>query len=214
MKRHLLPALPIVLFCFCAPAGRGLTERSPYRLDPERNLIAGIPARNPDGTINAVIEIPAGTREKWEVVESGTYIEWEKLNGGRRVIDYLGYPGNYGLIPRTRSGDGDALDVIVLGSPLTRGAVTPVRVIGVLMMIDSGEQDDKIVALARDGAFPQVRTLADLEKRYPGVTSILATWFRHYKGEDGVEVSGFEGRERALEIIDRSITAYRGAAEP
>ena len=54
-----------------------------------------------DGDVNAVIEIPSGTLDKWELNKSNGRIEWELVNNVPRIINYLGYPGNYGMIPRT-----------------------------------------------------------------------------------------------------------------
>jgi len=81
----------------------------------ETNLIDDIEPKTVAGMINAVIEIPSGTVAKWEVEKSNGSLEWEVVNGKNRVVDYLGYPGNYGMIPQTLlpkelGGDGDPLD--------------------------------------------------------------------------------------------------------
>lgn len=77
---------------------------------------------NHDGDVNAVVEIPAGTLDKWELSKSNGQVEWETVNDVPRVVNYLGYPGNYGMIPRTLlpkddEGDADPLDILVLGPP-------------------------------------------------------------------------------------------------
>ena len=62
------------------------------------NLLSDI---NPDfenGVVNAVVEIPSGTLEKWEVNKASGQVSWEKRNNAGRVVNYLGYPGNYGMI--------------------------------------------------------------------------------------------------------------------
>jgi inorganic pyrophosphatase len=59
------------------------------------NLLTSAPTRNPDGSVNALIEIPAGTNAKWEVNEEGV-LEWEMKDGKPRVVRYLAYPGSYG----------------------------------------------------------------------------------------------------------------------
>ena len=76
-----------------------------------------------DNDIQVVIEIPTGTTAKWEVDKSDGLLHWQIKNGNPRIVEYLGYPGNYGMIPRTllakdSGGDGDPLDVIVLGPPV------------------------------------------------------------------------------------------------
>lgn len=163
--------------------------------------------------IHAVIEIPAGTNAKWEVEKSGGQLRWEFKNGKPRVVQYLPYPGNYGMIPQTilpreLGGDGDPLDVIVLGPALGRGAVIPVRVIGVLKLLDGGEQDDKLVAVSLDGPLRDVETLAELDARFQGVRLILETWFGHYKGPGEMEVRGWGDAERADQILTDAERAY------
>src|SRR5512138_660118 len=82
-----------------------------YNPDKDLNLYVDIPALNPDGTVNAVIEIPAGTNAKFETDTATGRIFWEFKKGKPRIVDYPGYPGNYGMVPRTLGGDGDPLDV-------------------------------------------------------------------------------------------------------
>ncbi|MEC7394112.1 MAG: inorganic diphosphatase, partial [Verrucomicrobiota bacterium] len=58
-----------------------------------------IPYRNPDGSYNLFIEIPAGTQQKWEVNKRSGKLESEEKDGKKRVVKFLPYPGNYGFIP-------------------------------------------------------------------------------------------------------------------
>lgn len=149
----------------------------------------------------AVIEIPAGSIEKWELNKSRPgFLAWEKETDDSgteslRTIRYLPYPFNYGALPgtmasREQGGDGDPLDVVVLGPALTTGATVAVRVLGRLAMIDHGETDDKLLAVVVDDPLYQdIDTLADLNRDFPGITSIVETWFRNYKGADS-DVTG------------------------
>ena len=73
-----------------------------HRLTGPRNFVSGYPSLNADGTVNAVIEIPAGTTAKWETLHDGTAIEWEAEAGGRPGVRYLPDPGQDGLGPGTR----------------------------------------------------------------------------------------------------------------
>lgn len=100
------------------------------------NHLEDHPARTPDGGMHVVVEIPAGTNEKWEVDPNGQLV-WEQKNGQPRVVHYLPYPANYGMVPRTlqderTGGDGDPLDVLVLGPALDRGLLVATRAIGVI----------------------------------------------------------------------------------
>ena len=196
--------------CLGSPSGRG--EADPYLVPSEVDLHEIAPARNGDGTINVLVEIPAGTCDKWEVAADGK-LRWELRDGRPRVVRYLGYPGNYGMIPRTLlpeedGGDGDPLDVLLLGPAVERGALVAAHLIGVLTMLDGGERDDKLLAVQGGTPFEGVRDLPELEADFPGVTAILATWFASYKGPGEVEVSGFHGARRAAEILDGAERAY------
>lgn len=166
------------------------------------------PAVSQDGDINAIVEIPAGTSAKWELSKvHDNQIIWEYKKNKPRIVNYLGYPANYGSIPRTAlpkefGGDGDPIDVIILGQSVPRGEVVPVRLIAVMKMIDDGEQDDKLIGvLTNESPFSGVTSLQQLNADYPNVTDLLATWFSSYKGADGgIEISGW-GDEKAAQAI-------------
>lgn len=165
-----------------------------------------------DGIARAVIEIPAGTIAKWEIDKAApNTIRWEKKAGAPRIIHYLAYPANYGAIPGTMlaeelGGDGDPLDVVVLGEALLRGEIVRVRLIGVLRMIDGGQQDDKLIAVPIEGSpFSKIHDMAELENVFPGVSLILETWFLHYKGEGAkIDLEGFEGPDAAGALVVRA----------
>ena len=139
----------------------------------ERNYLTAAPAITSDGQINVVIEIPAGTNAKWEVTKETGRLEWEYKDGKPRVVQYLSYPGNYGMIPQTAlpkelGGDGDPLDVLVLGAALPRGAILACRPIGVLRMQDDGERDDKILAVPASGPLSDVLDIKGLGRALRG----------------------------------------------
>jgi inorganic pyrophosphatase len=161
-----------------------------------------------------VVEIPTGTLEKWEVNKERGELEWTEINGSKRVVDYLGYPGNYGMIPQTLQdsavgGDGDPLDILILGPPLTRGSLVECRVIGIIRMLDNGEFDDKLVALPAKGYLENIRTMKNLEANYPGVIEILAIWFENYKGKGQVEIKAIDEKKEAFEVLQEAILAYQ-----
>jgi len=167
------------------------------------------PARNPDGSANALIEIPAGTDAKWEVRKEDGALRWELRDGHPRVVRYLAYPANYGMVPSTllaseTGGDGDPLDVLVLGPTLPRGALVPVRIVGMLRLLDDGEQDDKLIAVRAGTAFSEIEDLPDLDAQFPGVTQILEIWFASYKGPGRIETRGFGDAQAANALLDRA----------
>jgi inorganic pyrophosphatase len=198
------------------PPAAGLTQLDPLTLRGERSLYDGYPATNPDGTVNAVVEIPAGTNAKWEVTSDGL-MTLEIRDGAPRVVNYLPYPGNYGMIPSTRlsveqAGDGDALDVLVLGPTLPRGAVVAVRLIGVMRFLDKGEQDDKLLAVMDDTPLADVRSLADLARAAPGAAEILHLWFTSYKGPGKMEFQGWGETADALALLELGMAATADSA--
>ena len=186
----------------------GTARPDAFTLRGPRSFHDGHPPTNPDGTINVVVEIPAGTNAKWEAGEDGV-MRLEQREGAPRIVRYLPYPGNYGLVPGTKQaekdgGDGDALDVIVLGPTLPRGAVVPARLIGVLRMRDGGERDDKLIAVADGTPLGAARSLAALDSMAPGPREILRTWFTNYKGAEVVAFEGWVDADGAQPVLDRA----------
>ena len=164
---------------------------------------------NDDGSVNALIEIPAGTLEKWEYNKSTRKIELELINNKPRIINYLGYPANYGMIPKTilpknNGGDGDPLDVIVIGPSETKGNIVKCKIIGVLQLIDNSEQDDKLIAISYKSNLDNVNDISELNASYNGILEILEIWFTNYKKDGQIKSMGYENRSSALKILEDS----------
>jgi inorganic pyrophosphatase len=133
---------------------------------------------DPPRDVNALIEIPQG----------GVPVKYEldKASGALRVDRFLNtamfYPGNYGFIPHTLSGDGDPVDVIVVvPSPVVPGAIVRVRPVGALLMKDEAGDDEKIIAVPVDKLHPfysGVKSYKDLPET---LTGQIAHFFQHYK---------------------------------
>lgn len=178
------------------------------------NLLTDISTCTEDGDVNAVIEIPAGTIEKWELNKTTGEVQWEMVDNKPRIVNYIGYPGNYGMIPRTvlskeNGGDGDPLDIIVLGPPVERSEVVKCKVIGVLYLKDRGEQDDKLIAVSSDSPMYDVNNLEELNNNFKGISDIVKLWFENYKGPGKMKSEGFGDRKVAIEILDASIKDYQ-----
>lgn len=146
------------------------------------------------------IEIPAGSIDKWEFNKTIGELELD------RQIRFIGYPGNYGFIPHTLSnkdtgGDGDPLDVLILGAPLLNNTTYTARIIGVLHLLDRGEKDDKFIAVLPDGVFSDIHSLSQLNASYPGITDIIETWFTHYKGDGVCQALGYDDVTNALKTL-------------
>lgn len=191
-----------------------LTVVDQYTLTGKKHLLRDYSPFDSTGNVNVVVEIPAGTNAKWEVDTTTGQLKWEFKQGKPRVVSYLGYPGNYGMVPGTclpkeLGGDGDPLDVIVIGPAVPRGSVVKARPIGVLKMLDDGEQDDKIIALLLDSPLNEISTIEELEREYKGITDIIEIWFSNYKGPGEMQSKGFSDVAEARDIIEAAAEAYR-----
>ena len=102
-----------------------------------------------------VVEIPAGTNKKLEYNAKTNSFPADVLSGEERKVNFLPYPGNYGFIPstimdRSKGGDGDALDVLLLSQHIATGTILEIIPIGILVLEDNGEDDSKIIAVPVD----------------------------------------------------------------
>ncbi|MEQ1632143.1 MAG: inorganic diphosphatase [Planctomycetota bacterium] len=199
------------------PLCAGLSFADPTTIKAPHDFLRGFQAKTGETTVNAVVEIPCGTNEKWEVKLDGV-MRWDLKNGAPRVVEYLGYPTNYGIVPRAIlgkeiGGDGDPLDILVLGPAMPRGTVVSVKVIGLIHLVDGGETDDKVLAVVADGPLGKLDSMNDLERDHPGVTTILKTWFENYKGPGKLTCSGFGSRGDALELIEKCEASFTTASD-
>ena len=163
-----------------------------------------------DSLVQAVIEIPAGTIDKWELNKSNGQLEWEIVNGKPRKVNYLGYPGNYGFIPQTllskdQGGDGDPLDILIIGPAVERGSIQKCKIIGVLKLTDHGENDDKIIAVSQNSEMYKVNDILELKNEFNGVLDIVEIWFKNYKVQRLLKSKGYRGKAEALSIINKAI---------
>lgn len=162
-------------------------------------------AITPEGTVQAVIEIPAGRNHKIEYNPETNQFEMDQVDGQDRIIDFLPYPGNYGFIPSTlmakdQGGDGDALDVLVLAPPQKSGTLMAIRPVACLHLIDDGELDTKIIAVPVDSTqqLMQIENFGDLLLKYNGAMRIIETWFLNYKGIGRTTLKSWEDEQRAM----------------
>ena len=153
----------------------------------------------------AVIEISKGSKVKYELDKETGMIMFDRLLSTSMV-----YPANYGFIPRTLGGDGDPLDVLVITSePLLPNTLVEARPIGMIVMIDDGEQDEKIIAVAKSDPFlKNVKSLDDLPQH---TYDEMVHFFSRYKELQNkvTEIKGVEGRESALQTINDSLINYK-----
>lgn len=169
-----------------------------------------LPTYSSQDFVQAVIEIPAGTNHKYEINPESGQFEIELINGKERVVAYLPYPGNYGFIPGTMmdaasGGDGDALDVLVISEHVPTGTVVEIIPVGLLQLIDQGEDDFKLIAVPADKSMRIVDCfdLECIEKDYPAVLEQIEKWFTSYKKKGGLVSKGFLDEQQAHLAIDR-----------
>lgn len=180
----------------------------------EPNFLTDFETFTHDSLVNVVIEIPAGCNQKWEVNKTTGRLEWEQITpDSLRVINYLPYPANYGFAPQTllpaeSGGDGDPVDVFVLGESIARQQVVKVQIVGIIHMLDDGEADSKLLAVNVNQPAVQVTSLEMLESRYPGVVDIIKIWLQHYKGEGRVEILGVDDDNVAIRYLKAAYNEY------
>lgn len=180
-----------------------------------KNLIKETKLKTGKSTYQVVVEIPSGTNAKWEANKQTGLLEHDKKNGKKRYIQYLPYPFNYGFFPQTllkkhEGGDGDPLDVAIISNSKKRGTVLNVRPLGVLVMKDRDEIDDKILAVEVDSkVFKNVYTLQDLNSKFPGISNIVETWFNNYKGQGKMENLGWKDEKYAVKRISVAAKSFK-----
>jgi inorganic pyrophosphatase len=159
---------------------------------------------NPPDQINAIIEIPKGSRAKYEIDKDSGLIKLDRV-----IYASMYYPLNYGFIPQTLGEDHDPLDIVVLTQvAVVPGCLIPSKVIGVMQMIDRGEADDKIIAVAEQD--PSVSHISDVKDLPDYLLAELKHFFENYKSLENkkVIVDEFLSKPKAEEIIKASIERY------
>ena len=162
------------------------------------------PGRHPPEEVTAVIEIPSGSRNKYELDKDSGLLRLDRV-----LYSAVHYPGDYGFIPRTLHEDGDPCDILVLvNEPTFPGCQIDARPIGVLMMLDRGEPDDKILAVpSNDPYYSEYFDIADIPQHY---LKEVEHFFHIYKDLEGkrIQIVGWEKHESAIQIIRESIVRY------
>lgn len=163
------------------------------------------PGENPPDLCNAVIEIPRGSKVKYEMDKDTGLVYVDRI-----LYSSVVYPHNYGFIPKTLCEDGDAMDILVL----MQESVVPMcflraKPIGVMQMIDQGERDDKIIAVHYDD--PEYRGFSDISELPPHRLQEIRRFFEDYKKNENkaVVVDDFLGAEEAKKIIMDSLNMYQ-----
>ncbi|WP_349317418.1 inorganic diphosphatase [Chitinophaga sp. MM2321] len=155
--------------------------------------------------VNAIIEIPKGCRAKYELDKESGLLKLDRV-----LYSSVYYPANYGFIPQSYCDDRDPLDILVLSQiecvPL---CIVEAKVIGVMQMIDGGEADDKIIAVAANDM--SVNYINDISELPPHFIDEMRHFFEEYKKLErkSVKVEEFQNKEKAEGIIMQSFEDYK-----
>lgn len=155
--------------------------------------------------INVIVEINKGSKNKYEIDKSTGMIALDRV--AHTAQDF---PFDYGFIPQTLWDDGDALDVILLTThPLQPGILVRARAVAIMKMTDSGDLDDKIIAVPIDDPrWDEVKDLPDINKH---TLKEMGHFYSTYKKiqEKEVSVKGFGDRKEAGEAFTRGVKLYK-----
>ncbi len=155
--------------------------------------------------VNGIIEIPKGRRAKYELDKKSGLLRLDRV-----LYSSMYYPANYGFIPRTFCDDKDPLDILILSQiELVTLCLVPAKVIGVMHMLDQGEADDKIIAVAEnDMSVIHYNDVSELPDHF---FREIKNFFEDYKKLEHKTsvVEEFGGKAEALDIVDRAIADYK-----
>lgn len=174
------------------------------------NLYTDIPVgENSPEEINIVVEIPKGSSNKYEYDEEKGYFSLDRV-----IYSPVFFSFEYGFIPGTLSKDGDPLDCLVLTTyPTFPGCTIEARPLGVLLMEDEKGTDNKIIAVPKTKIDPRFEELEDVSALSSHQKKEIQEFFETYKRlepEKYVNITGWEGKEKATKVIGESIERYEG----
>lgn len=156
-------------------------------------------------TVNTLIEIPKGSRAKYEVDKATGLLKLDRV-----IYSSFQYPVNYGFIPQTLGKDNDPLDILVLCSQSVQSlCLVEANVIGNMQMIDQGQMDDKIIAVASQD--PSVNHFNSIDELPQHFLLELRNFFEQYKVLENkkVVIDNFQDKETAFGIIEEAINFYK-----
>lgn len=178
----------------------------------KNNLVHRLPiGENPPHEINCLVEIPKGATNKYEYDKKFAAFKLDRV-----LYEAVFYPTEYGIIPQTlNEEDGDPLDVMVLSTFSTfPGCVISCRPIGVLRLNDSGEEDNKIIAVpADDPRFEEIKDLGDLPTHTKKEIKNFWENYAELQPDKKIKIEGWGGKEKAHQLIKAAIKTYQKQAK-
>ena len=164
-----------------------------------------VPHTDAPDIVKGIIEIPKGIRAKYELDKESGLLRLDRV-----LYSSMYYPHNYGFIPQSYCDDHDPLDILILSQievvPL---CIVEAKVIGVMRMLDNGEADDKIIAVAAGD--PSVNHYNDISELPPHMKTEIMSFFEDYTKLEHktVVVEKFFDKETAMEILQDSYKMYK-----
>lgn len=163
------------------------------------------PGEKTPGIVTGIIEIPQSSRAKYELDKDSGMLKLDRV-----IYSSMHYPANYGFIPKTYCDDKDPLDIMILSQiKMVPMCLVSAKVIGVMRMLDGGEMDDKIIAVAEhDMSVNHYNDISELPEHF---LKELRNFFEDYKKLENktVEVEDFQSAALAREIIAKSFEDYK-----
>lgn len=155
--------------------------------------------------VTGIVEIPKNCRAKYELDKASGMLTLDRV-----LYSSINYPANYGFIPQTYCDDNDPLDILVISQiEIVPMCLVRSKVIGVMRMLDGGEMDDKIIAVAADDmSFNHINDIDELPAHW---IKELRSFFENYKELENktVVVEEFQNKKTAMEVIEKSIVDYQ-----
>ncbi|MBI1974419.1 MAG: inorganic diphosphatase [Candidatus Zambryskibacteria bacterium] len=154
--------------------------------------------------MNVIVEINKGSKNKYEIDKQTGLIALDRV--AHTAQDF---PFDYGFVPRSLWHDNDPLDVVLLTThPLLPGILVRARPVALMKMIDTGERDDKVIAVPTDD--PRFDGTQDLSDINPHTLKEIEHFYSTYKKLQNkvVEVKGFEGKNEAQVAFEEGLQLY------
>ncbi|MEM0980304.1 MAG: inorganic diphosphatase [Cyanobacteria bacterium P01_H01_bin.58] len=165
--------------------------------------LSRIPAQPEPGLLNVLIEIPAGSKNKYEFDKDMNAFILDRV-----LFSSVQYPYDYGFVPNTLADDGDPLDgMVIMDEPTFPGCIIASRPIGMLEMIDGGDRDEKILCVpVEDPRYAGVKSLGDIAQHR---LDEIAEFFGTYKNlqKKAVEILGWQDVDKVMPLVEKFVKA-------
>ncbi len=155
--------------------------------------------------INVIVEINRGSKNKYEIDKETGLIALDRV-----LYSAQDFPCDYGFVPQTLWDDNDPVDVILLTTyPLVPGLLVRARPVGIMNMMDSGDADDKLIAVpVDDPRWAEVQDIGDVNQHRLKEIQHFYSTYKQLQNKK-VEINGFKGKTEAEAAFARGCDLYR-----